>query len=352
MTNENKTNGPFAAAGTSLEEAALDWFCAMRAEDVSEADRAAFGKWCAADPRHRAAYTELCALWDDAGALRHAFAPDQVTNVTGLPERDIQVSKTAKGTISVRTGVRGNRRFYLGGAIAACLAFIIISMPMTINSWQADYLTGVGQQKQVLLDDGSAVWLNTDTAIAVDYTERNRTITLIRGEALFDVSKHPNRPFSVHAAGGSATALGTVYSVRKQGDSVRVFVEEGTVRVTSAAGRTFNGDHAGMESRTLSAGKQTEYRQGQHPVAAIDATDNAIAWRNGIVAIDALPLEDAFAEIDRYHKGTIILLADTDRLQPVTARLALSDLDGGLDALARTQDLAVTRLTDYLILVR
>lgn len=134
-----------------------------------------------------------------------------------------------------------------------------------------------------------------------------------------------------------------------------VTVTEGRVEVVSplsdSSGATTQ--RAAQGSVVLKHGEQTRYTTGAPP-SAVDKVHTAteLAWRNGFIAIRNQPLADALAEIDRYHPGRIVLLADTGKLQPVTARLAINSVDNGLDALAATQGLKVTRLTDYLVLVR
>ena len=64
------------------------------------------------------------------------------------------------------------------------------------------------------------------------------------------------------------------------------------------------------------------------------------------------PFAEALAEIGRYRPGRIVLLGDASRYGQVTARLAFADLDGGIDALAATHGLSVTRVTGYLMIIR
>ena len=91
----------------------------------------------------------------------------------------------------------------------------------------------------------------------------------------------------------------------------------------------------------------------QAPDAArtVDPGD-ATAWRRGTIAIRDRSLADALREIERYRPGRIVLLGDITRFQPVTARIALRDIDGGIAALAATHRLQVVHVTDYLVILR
>jgi transmembrane sensor len=209
----------------------------------------------------------------------------------------------------------------------------------------ADHSTAIGQQRTVALPDGSIAYLNTDTAIDVSFSERRRVVKLLHGEALFEVKKDETRPFDVLALDGKATAVGTAYAVGIADERATVTVTEGIVRVTSPDG-SFDGPS------TLRAGQQVSYWRGGAPqlVRTLDA-EAATSWRRGAIAIRNLPLADALVEIGRYRPGRTVLLGDGARYAPVTARLSLADIDGGIDALAATHGLTVTRITDFLLIV-
>src|SRR5207245_2615866 len=69
--------------------------------------------------------------------------------------------------------------------------------------------TDIGERSVLALADGSKVTLNTASAVRADYTGRERRLTLVRGEAFFDVAKDPTRPFMVTAGSRQVIAVGT-----------------------------------------------------------------------------------------------------------------------------------------------
>ncbi|GEP54344.1 FecR family protein [Reyranella soli] len=320
-----------------ISDAAQDWFLRLGAPGASAADRERFRAWCEADPRHAAAYDEVRAMWSQIDDLEPAFAP------RGRPQ-------PAPSTVSHRRGLSMRWRWgsAIAGLVAACVLIFVFAPAMMRLPTRllADHSTAIGQQQTVALPDGSIAYLNTDTAIDVSFSERRRVVKLLHGEALFEVSKDAARPFDVLALDGKATAVGTAYAVGIADERATVTVTEGIVRVTSPDG-SFDGPS------TLTAGQQVSYRRGEAPqaVRTLDA-DAATSWRQGAIAIRNLPLADALAEIGRYHPGRIVLLGDGTRQAPVTARLSLTDIDGGIDALAATHGLTVTRITDFLLIVR
>jgi transmembrane sensor len=309
---------------------ARTWFLRLGSGAVSRADLARFEAWRDEDSRHALAYDEVRAAWNDAEDLRAAFAP----SVARIRRREKAI---------------GRRGAIVGGLIAAGIALFVASALDLPTRLEADYRTGSGQQAEVSLPDGSIAVLNTDTAIAVDFSHHRR-VSLLRGEVWFKVAKDRARPFEVLALKGQSTALGTEFAIRDRTDTATVTVNEGAVLVTSPADA--GGAAAPPSSATLRAGDRVSYRKGAAPGPIQRA--NAVAapaWRHGLIAIDTAPFADAIAEIGRYHPGRILLLADTAQLQPVTARLSLASIDSGLDALAATHGLKVTRITRYVTII-
>lgn len=320
-----------------ISDAAQDWFLRLEAPGGSAADQERFRAWREADPRHAAAYDEVRATWSQIKDLETAFAP----RGRAAPMR---------APVSQRRGLSMRWRWgaTVAGLVAACVLMFafapaIVRLPTRLL---ADHSTAIGQQRIVVLPDGSMAHLNTDTAIDVSFSDRRRVVKLLHGEVLFEVKKDAARPFDVQALDGKATAVGTAYAVGIAHERATVTVTEGIVRVTSPDG-SFDGPSM------LTAGQQVSYRRGGAPGAArtLDA-EAATSWRQGAIAIHNLPLADALAEIGRYRSGRIVLFGDSARYAPVTARLSLADIDGGIDALAATHGLSVTRVTDFLLIVR
>lgn len=312
-----------------IDQAAEEWFLRVTAGDMNEAERQRFRQWREADPRHAAAFETMQTLWNGIDTLEPAFAlsPGETAALYGQ-----------------------QRRFRRGAAVAiaalaACLLLFVASIPDILVNLRADYRTARGEQASVTLPDGSVAHLNTDSALDVHYTEGRRDVSLLGGEVWFEVARDARRPFSVLALDGRSTAIGTTYAVRERDGVATVTVTEGTVRVTAAS--------TGEAGQLLTAGQRLAYRQDgtAGPVEAVDARA-ATAWREGIILLRERPFAEALEEIERYRPGRILLLADEENFGPVTARLSLGALDSGIDALAATHGLRVTRLTDYLVILR
>ncbi|WP_336512654.1 FecR family protein [Stutzerimonas stutzeri] len=231
-------------------------------------------------------------------------------------------------------------------AVAAvlCLAVLIglLVQPGGIAALSADYRTAVGERRLVELSDGSRAWLNSDTALSVDMSGRQRALRLHRGEALFEVAHDPQRPFVVRAAEREVRALGTRFDVNLLGRHMHVEVSEGIVQV----------DGADAPPLRLIAGQQVSLGE-EMPVATVQPLDpdDASAWRRGKLIFNQRPLGDVLAQIERYLPGRILITDDALRQHRISGVADLDDPAALLASLDRLQSVRISRLP-WLVVVR
>lgn len=327
ITAETRMTDPSdTEAAATLDDSARRWVARLASGEMTDAEMARFKAWLAERPAHQRAFDKARALWQRADAVEDIFA------IRPRPWHRRP---------AVRAGLAG-------GLLAASLA-LAVGFDDLKTAAVADHATPTGAQRAVTLADGSTVYLNTDSAIALRFSKGERRVELLRGEALFEVAPDAARPFRVLAQGGATQAVGTAFVVREQGTRVVVSVTEGTVAVTSP-------EQAGAPTTatfTAVAGQRVAYRQGEAPqtLGEIAITD-AAPWRQGRIVMDGTPFADAIAELDRYRPGRILLLGDPARYRPVSGVFATDRLDEALSGLAATHGLTATRLTPYLLVLR
>lgn len=220
-------------------------------------------------------------------------------------------------------------------AVAAALLAAAVLIGVQANALKvqllADHHTAVGEVRRIELPDGSRVRLNTDSAIALYFDDRERRIDLLAGEADFEAAPAGaagGRPFVVTAGQGRVRALGTRFTVRADDDGATVTVLEHAVNVScDCAGAT-------TASRVLEAGQRTRYGgDGVDPAATVDA-ERASAWQRGLLVFDDLPLAAVVAELDRYRPGRIVVADEQLAQRRVSGVFRLAELDRALDRIA------------------
>jgi transmembrane sensor len=208
------------------------------------------------------------------------------------------------------------------------------------------YETHVGEQRDVLLADGSRITLNTNTSVVVRYSKARRYIELQRGEALFSVRHDAQWPFDVAAGGTLTRALGTQFNVDLRQRTVTVSVLEGAVQVAAAnslaAGPAGNSDAAIVDAQAgmstiapaLGKGEAVEVRPQEHRVVAEKADLRRIdAWRTRRLEFSDTPLPAAVEEFNRY--STVRVVIGTPELESVRVSgvFQIGDADGFLFSL-------------------
>lgn len=297
-------------------QAAVDWLVRRDAGPLSAAEQTAFAAWLG-DPEHGRAYGEAERLWSDLGRL-----PVPVAVAVHAPRRPWRMAA-------------------IGGVAAAMCVLLSVGMDLPLRL-RADALSGIGEMKAVALPDGSTVTLNTDSAIAIDYSTNERRVRLLRGEAEFTVAKAGGRPFRVEAAGGTSTALGTVFLVRRHAEGATVTVIESRVAVAHERERE--------REIVLAANERVTYSDGFGPVEQVDP-HAAASWPRGKLIFADRPLGEVIDELNRYHVGQIRILDTSLRDRRVNGVFETRAPVAVIDALERSLGLRSTRLSNWLILL-
>lgn len=157
-----------------------------------------------------------------------------------------------------------------------------------------------GKQFQVVLADGTKVWLNTGSTLIFPsaFAPNSREVSL-DGEAYFEVAHDSKRPFSVFAQGTQVAVLGTKFNVSNynKGKQVYTTLLEGSVNIKSA-----------QKSKLLSPGFQAITGFGSHGVEIQKVnTENIIAWSQGYFVFDGKDIVSVMREIARWYDVRVII---------------------------------------------
>ena len=315
---------PAADDGDLLREEAADWLLRLQASPGDAAVRAGVDAWLAASEAHRRAYRSVERVWRVSAGLP-AVVPAEISAIP-----------------SPRAG-RMRRAMALAGiALAACLALYFL--PALQLRLQADHLTDVAELRTLTLDDGSIVYLDAESAIAVRYDAGRREIALLAGQAFFEVVPAKDRPFVVTVGEVSVTVTGTAFDVRSSGDSVTVGVQSGTVEVRLDRGTRL--------AATLTRGERLRVSgEGRQVAKSEIAPEDVASWRERRLIVDGATLSEVVAELDRHHTGLIVLRDRSLGDRRITGVFDLRHPVEALHAVARTQQASVVEITPYLLIV-
>lgn len=335
----------------SIREQAIDWLLKLETAPEDKALEAALSAWCRQSEMHEDAYASVARMWRVAGNLPHDYAatmkPASTMDLSLVTPDQQWTESSASADGNAAFGHGSSRRRIFVGAMAAAIAacFVIGLTPTLLLHAQADYMTGVSEVRKAILDDGSAIHLDAESAVAVQYEPAQRAVRLLRGQAFFEVTPSPDRPFTIATGSLEIMVTGTSFSVGLGHDRIAVAVESGTVEVTPSP----------LRNRVirLAAGDRLvlDLATGAIDESRIPPADIA-AWRDGQLVVDGAPLAEVVEQLARHHRGGILLADAALAQRRITGVFNLSDPIAALKAAAATQGAEVRELTPYLLWIR
>lgn len=313
--------------------AAATWFARLQAGDVSLQERRDFQRWLNADARHADAWKAVDGVWNDLSSVEHdpAFAAlraDALSIDTSRPRllNRRSLGLAAASLVATVGGAAVGWRWLASPKAAAPVA----DEPV--------FSTAVGERSTFRLADNSVVTLSTDSAVRVNHWGQERRLTLVRGQAYFQVAKDKSRPFIVAAGDTSVTAVGTAFDVRLEPGKLSVTLVEGRVRIAGVSPK-------GPRQIEMTAGSRfVAAERADWIVAAVDTAKEA-AWLQGRLVFDAEPLSAVVAEMNRFSDRKLDVSDPVLAATPVSGVFKTGQIDAFVAAL-RTYGLAEVGRSD------
>ncbi len=307
-----------ASTRTEIERIAADWLARRDSDAWTPDDDVALQAWLDADTAHRVALLRLLAAWSESGRLQalgagwkqpgppprgHWAQPAHgvgIASIASPPDlRDLKLAPRARNRRSRATTA------FAALSIAACALFAGWGWRTYTRVDTASFQAALGHVQAAPLADGSQAVLSSDSRIDVRLSRRQRLVELRRGEAIFDVAKDAGRPFVVDTGDRQVIAVGTRFSVRRDGADLRVVVTEGTVRLE----QTRRDGQGPQPAALLPAGSVALARADGVLVRSLPVAEaeDMLDWRDGTLAFRDATLAEAAAEFNRYNARKLVV---------------------------------------------
>lgn len=319
------------AIDPAIADQAADWLTLFMSGEAGDDDRQRWSRWRSAHPDHERAW-------------RH------IEEVTGrfkdmAPRAAYQVLSPYTGTATAPNR-RAALRVLLWGGIAGTAGLLAARTPLA-QRLAADYRTGIGEQRTVMLADGTALTLNTDSAVDVRFDAAQRLLRLLAGEVLV-VTGHAQTatgrawpPLVVATAQGRIRALGTRFTVRQRMQGTDVAVLQSAVEIAP--------DDLAQRPRVLEAGQRLSFtRSAIGPAGPAD--DAAPAWTRGQLVADDMRLDAFLEELGRYRQGVVRCAPEVGDLR-LSGVFPLQDTDRILATLPNVLPVQVAQRTRFWVTV-
>jgi transmembrane sensor len=316
MTHDTET-------ATSIAEQAAHWWVVFHGEGASAAEHREFAEWVARSPERVEAYLHIARLhsafkssavhWPDTSVAElickaKAAPADTLPLPVGSVQRQLSSEKS-------NTAVR------IVWSMAAALV-LVIGLSWLALTRPEHYQTRFGEQRSILLEDGSRVTLNTASKIEVRLQQAQRVVRLIEGEALFEVAHDAARPFDVVAGDAVLRAVGTQFDVDLRPHGTVVTIVEGIVTWAPRTSTSSNGaprEPLAARDRLVISG------MGAGTLQHGANTNATTSWTRNQLIFEHRPLGEVVEEFNRYNREQIEVSAAELRSKEITGVFQSND---------------------------
>lgn len=307
----------------SLASEAISWKVRLESSELTESELQSFFEWLESSPDHQASYVAAEQIWERGKVLAN-------------PRLECHLDKKTPKS-------RNGFLLAVSGVVASLILVVVIFGAPSVDNIQS-YQTMLGEQKELLLEDGSRISLSTDSQVLIEFDRKNRLVNLVRGEAFFDVL-NDGRPFEVRSEFGVVRVFGTKFLVAVSHDDVEVIVAEGLVGLsTDVVAPDFEVLKLKKNQR-ISASQALKGMKPQY----VDA-DLRTAWLNGQLIFNEEPLAVVISVLNKYRSRKIFLQDEAIGSLLVTSVIQVDDVDSSVDIIAHSHGLKVIENKNSVVL--
>lgn len=314
------------AVDPQVRDRAIDWLVRSQSGLMSAGELQALERWRQSCAEHEQAWQRVSSLplllQPGAGLLADATARRTLEAAGADPRRRRQLLKCL-----LAFGLLGGLSWQ--GADSTL-----------VRSALATYRTGVGERRRWALADGSGLWLNTASAVNLEFNAQRRSVQLVEGELALDV-RGPSPALQLLTPDALLHGQGAHLLVRHDAQGTLVTVLRGQVQVDARRRPTFLSLEAGWRARIDSRG-----------IGVPSPIDPALAqaWLRGILPAERMRLDQVLAELSRYRPG-VLRCSEAVAALRVTGSFQLDDTDAALALIAQTLPVRIERRTRYWVTV-
>lgn len=244
---------------------------------------------------------------------RHEFAAMQ--NLWACYSLSAKNNNTALATTKLREFNRMRHKSLWLSVFKRSAGYAAIILLTIIATWTAMYFVPylserqntasyqeitvpAGQRTLLKLNDGTAVWLNSNSTLRypATYSRTNRHV-ILDGEAFFDVAKDEHHPFIVETGKRNIKVLGTSFNVSAYHNEFSVSLLNGRVEIYTP------GNDNGYI--TLQPNEQVQLTNGKL-VKTIITNNDFLLWKKGVYTFDNLPLGEIIKQLELFYDIKII----------------------------------------------
>lgn len=232
---------------------------------------------------------------------------------------------------SENRGITGNTRqwYRIAGIAASLVLFVGVALyyNLSVGEKYMEEIAMRGEKKEITLEDGTMVYLNAESSIQYPQHFSGVREVVLKGEAFFEVTKDPERPFIVKSGDVETRVLGTSFNINAySGKHVRVSVNTGKVQVTDTRPEG--------EKVFLEKNQQALFRQetGKPEVSGTDA-EKYRAWTDNVMVMENNTLKEVADMLERWYDVEIVFVDKDLENKTITGKYTTNDIREVLESI-------------------
>jgi transmembrane sensor len=345
-----------------LAEEAARWLIEL--EEPGPKTLRDFGAWLRASPRHVEEFLLVSAVWKEF----EGFDAERRMQIQQLIQ-EAGENVTRLATEAVHPPTRGAASLpsrHRTWAVAVASVFACAAFWFFAATSAEVYVTSRGEQRAFKLNDGSIVYLNTQSRVEVQFSRKARSVRLLEGEAMFSVEHDPARPFRVISDDTVIQAVGTRFNVYRSQAGTTVSVVEGIVEISptrlepqpprsqSTIPATVAPNRPAIaQVKRLGAGEQARVsHDGEIVKRDLPDLGQIVAWRDRTLVFRGDSLADVAREFNRYNELQVRLEGGLVRSKRLTGVFDADDPRSLILFLSRDPSLQITQEGSREVIVR
>ncbi len=256
--------------------------------------------------------------WQASKDILPPITVDTQKDFAGFKQRmKAEKNKPVKKEAVIKPINRQRRFLMMAAAIALPLAAALwLFMPSPEAPMMLAQTEG-GATKVVNLEDGTIITLNENSTLQYPATfDAKQRKVLLNGEAFFDVTSDPTRPFEVQMERANVKVLGTKFNIRNIADenNITVNVEEGKVQFSNTETR---------KGVILTKGEEGLLEKNNNQISETTVNHkNASAWKTKTLSYKNASLQSVVADLEKVFKTKVTITNETMQTCRITARFA------------------------------
>lgn len=321
----------------TVSEVAARWYLRMREHSQGTKERDDFEQWLADDPHHASEYESI------KRAMQRMSSAESLSTLADEAEQHAFLAQESK---------RKNKQRRVGQLfLVSLLCIMSYVFHQQYLDWQATPVmqlaaqNPVGQIAHKTLDDGTRVTLSAKSDMEVTYYRHERHVLLREGEAIFEVTKDPDRPFIVETDTARVTVLGTRFAVNRLDQLVRVSVDHGTVKVEP---KVEVGEQEATESRVITNGQVVEVYPNRATVLVNRPASDAFAFLDGRLVFDRADIDEIATTVSRYRQKPVRAMGKD--IRNISADINIKDIEQFLRGLPNIAKVSVKETPQYTLI--